>query len=245
MFDEWFVNIDKFDRESFDSNEIRESILDWYLMNRGYDGNKELTFEIDLHEHTIDAITISIIKAFQIMLRYEALFSGGIGIQYLDNGDFLPIIKCHVKTKFAPLEYIEGICEDESMGKKILEKGLIITNQYPNMYAATEILISFINSMTNQKFSNMSYTDSFRINGDFKGDKEAERKGMIVLHNLFEGKILLIYDKIIFCSNRNPFYSLIDAIETLYNDYSNHKDQIEGLIKTLGLEVIDANGKDN
>ena len=88
MFDEWFVNIDKFDRESFDSNEIRESILDWYLMNRGYDGNKELTFEIDLYEHTIDAITISIIKAFQIMLRYEALFSGGIGIQYLDNGDF-------------------------------------------------------------------------------------------------------------------------------------------------------------
>ena len=30
---------------------------------------------------------------------------------------FFPVIKCHVKTKFAPLEYIEGICEDESMGK--------------------------------------------------------------------------------------------------------------------------------
>lgn len=245
IFDEWFIDIDKSDKESFDSNKMRESILYWYMANRGYAGNKELTFEINLCEHTLDSIAISIIRAFQIMLRYEALFSGGIGTQYLDNGDFLPVIKCHVKTKYVPLEYIESICKDESMSKKILEKGLIITNQYPNMYAAIDILISFINRMTNQKFSNMSYVDSFRINGDFKGDKEAERKGMIVLHNLFEGKILLIYDKIIFCSNRNPFYSLIDAIETLYNDYDNHKDQIEGLIKTLGLEVIDANGKDN
>ena len=211
MFDEWFVNIDKFDRESFDSNEIRESILDWYLMNRGYDGNKELTFEIDLHEHTIDTITISIIKAFQIMLRYEALFSGGIGIQYLDNGDFFPVIKCHVKTKFAPLEYIKSICEDESMSKKILEKGLIIIDQFSDKYEATKTLILFINSMTNQKFSNMSYIDSFRIHEDLKGDKEAKRKGILVSHSLFEGKLLLIYDKIIFCSNKNPFYSIIDC----------------------------------
>ena len=176
------MNIDKFDRESFDSNEIRESILDWYLMNRGYDGNKELTFEIDLHEHTVDAITISIIRTFQIMLKYEALFSGGIGIKYLDNGDFLPIIKCHVKTKFAPLEYIKSICEDESMSKKTLEKGLIIIDQFSDKYEATKALILFINSMTNQKFSNMSYIDSFRIHEDLKGDKEAKRKGILVSH---------------------------------------------------------------